>query len=105
MLGSPLLVASAVARVEVARAVKRAGDAPMLRRQARKVLARLHLFSVTDEVLDHAARLEPPALRALDAIHLATALSIDELTAFVTYDDRQAAAAAAAGLEVQAPGG
>lgn len=44
------------------------------------------------------------ALRALDAIHLATALSIDDDFDFVTYDDRLAAAARAQGLTVVQPG-
>ena len=43
-----------------------------------------------------------PSLRALDAIHVASALRLaPELEAFVTYDSRQAAAAEAAGLRVR----
>jgi hypothetical protein len=43
-------------------------------------------------------------VRTLDAIHLATALELgDELTAFVCYDDRLSAAAAALGLPVVTP--
>jgi predicted nucleic acid-binding protein len=45
-----------------------------------------------------------PRLRSLDALHLATALSVrDELGAFFTYDRRMAAAAANRGLNVAAP--
>lgn len=44
-------------------------------------------------------------LRALDAIHVASALRLGpEVEAFVTYDLRQATAASAAGLRVDAPG-
>ena len=44
-------------------------------------------------------------VRSLDAIHLATALAIgDDQLEFVTYDDRQADAARAAGLKVVQPG-
>lgn len=51
-----------------------------------------------------ASTLSPPGLRTLDAIHLATALAlIDEIEAFVTYDDRLADAARAAGLPVVRP--
>ena len=48
----------------------------------------------------------PPAVRSLDAIHLATALRLHDqgrLTSFVTYDKRLADAASAAGLTVEAP--
>ena len=46
------------------------------------------------------------ARRSLDAIHLATAAAIfgKSLTAFVTYDDRLATVAAAAGLPTTSPG-
>ena len=44
------------------------------------------------------------ALRALDAIHVASALRVGgEIAGFVTYDDRQAAAARSAGLTVVSP--
>jgi len=47
----------------------------------------------------------PPAtLRTLDAIHLATALTLGgDLAAFVTYDDRLADAARTLGLPVVRP--
>ncbi len=42
--------------------------------------------------------------RALDAIHIASALTLgEELEAVVTYDARMAEAARAAGLRVEAP--
>lgn len=51
-----------------------------------------------------AAAVDPATLRSLDAIHLATALSLGaELDAFVTYDARLADAARAAGITVVAP--
>jgi len=43
-------------------------------------------------------------LKTLDAIHLATALSLPELDKIVVCDRRLAAAAAAHGLRVYAPG-
>ena len=51
------------------------------------------------------ARTVPPAAAcSLDAIHLAAAWPIrGQLTAFVTYDNRLAAAAAGAGLGVEMP--
>jgi len=44
------------------------------------------------------------ALRALDAIHVVSAVDLDSIEGFVTYDDRQAAAARLAGLRTMAPG-
>jgi len=47
-----------------------------------------------------------PALRALDAIHVVAGASlVDAIDAFVSYDERQAAAARLAGLRTVAPGG
>jgi predicted nucleic acid-binding protein len=48
--------------------------------------------------------LEPRTLRSLDAIHLASALSLGaDLGSIVTYDSNMATAAAGYGLEVLAP--
>jgi hypothetical protein len=56
-------------------------------------------------VLDEASSLEPTGLRSLDALHLATALSIrDELGALVCYDERLGEAAADRGFKVVRPG-
>lgn len=55
-------------------------------------------------VAESAAAIGPPALRSLDAIHLASALAlVDDLESFVTYDARLAGAARVAGLTVAAP--
>ena len=43
-------------------------------------------------------------LRALDAIHVAAAIGLSPLDAFVSYDDRQAAVARLAGIGTVAPG-
>ena len=53
-----------------------------------------------------AADLEPPTLRPIDALHLATALTLRLPEGFVTYDHRLADADAAqsAGLAVFSPG-
>lgn len=51
-----------------------------------------------------ASLLEPRLLRSLDAVHLASAISLgDELEVFITYDLRLADAARGAGLTVLAP--
>jgi predicted nucleic acid-binding protein len=55
-------------------------------------------------VLRQAAALEPAELRTLDALHLASAMSLgDDLDVLVAYDARLATAAADAGIEVVAP--
>lgn len=62
------------------------------------------LVPLDDKVLLAAAALEPATLRSLDAIHLATALSLGgDLGAMYVYDARLAAAARAAGIRVEAP--
>lgn len=71
------------------------------------VLARLNRFEIDPLIRQVAAAYRDPALRSLDAIHLATAQKASAgtaLTAFVTYDRRLAAAARAIGLAVAAPG-
>jgi predicted nucleic acid-binding protein len=97
-------VTSDLARAELLRAVRaaRAGDRALA--QARRVLSRVSSMPLSREVLDGAGMLEPVALRSLDAIHLASALTLaDQLEVIVTYDDRLATAAAAAGAAVAAP--
>jgi len=100
---SPLTVtASDLVRVEVIRAVARADSAGVPR--ARTLLAGVDLVPVSRDVLEVAADLGPPSLRTLDALHLATALSLGSaLDAFVVYDERLARAATDAGLPVVTP--
>jgi predicted nucleic acid-binding protein len=96
------LVSSALARTEVLRALLQAGDEAVAR--GRSVLERLDLVRVNDRILNAAGALRPPALRSLDAIHLATASELgDELGALVTYDDRMADAARQAGYRIVRP--
>ena len=100
------LLTSRLATVEVQRALKRRGpESEALGAQAmRDVLELLELVELDEGVATQAATLAPPTLRSLDAIHLASALAIgEELTEFITYDARLAAAARGAGLEVRAP--
>lgn len=68
------------------------------------LLDRLMLIRLEATVLDAAGRMQPPALRSLDAIHVQSALVLgDQLEARVTYDARMAGAARGAGLRVMAP--
>lgn len=90
-------------RTELMRTARR--SAPELALRAKQVLDAVTLTQVTTAVFEQAARLSPTTLRSLDAIHLAAALDLDDdLDGLVTYDSRLARAAAAAGVEVVAPG-
>jgi hypothetical protein len=96
------LVSSALARVEVSRAVLPLGEEAL--RRAREVLARIDLVRINNRVLVKAGVLEPAELRSLDAIHLATAALLeDTLARFVCYDDRMSQAAQSLGWTVEAP--
>lgn len=95
------MMSSIVVSVETALAARRAeGDAGA--RRARELMTSLALVGLQPSIVATASSLT--GLRALDAIHLATVLSIrDDLDGFVTYDRRLAAAAATEGLVVLAP--
>jgi len=100
----PLRVSSVLALTELPRALGRAGFGAAARRRAREVLARVALVDVDRRILVTAAALEPRALRTLDAIHLATALTVrEDLEAIVTYDRRLRAAAERVHIDVVAP--
>jgi len=97
---------SRLAAVEVPRALARRGAESVA--AAGGALAEtfegLLMVELDNTITLRAAGIEPAQLRSLDAIHLASALSMgDELEAVVTYDRRLADAARAAGLTVVAP--
>jgi uncharacterized protein len=96
-------VTSALARVEVVRAVS--GGGPEAVAHARRLLARVNQINLDRQLLDEAATLAPGTiLRSLDAIHLASARAIgSELRTVVTYDERMHVAAAGLGMAVDAP--
>lgn len=101
----PDRASSALARVEVLRAVRRAGGTRVELGRASEVLARIAMISVDDDVLTRASELEPGELRSLDAIHLATALSLGkQLGALATYDRRMSAFAKRLRLRALSPG-
>ncbi|HEY5247558.1 MAG TPA: type II toxin-antitoxin system VapC family toxin [Dermatophilaceae bacterium] len=92
------LVSSELARVEVVRAARRL-DAKVVP-AARALMSQLDLIPLHTGLLDEAADVGELLSRSLDAIQLASALSIrDDLTAFVAYDNRLIAAAETAGIE------
>lgn len=98
----PERVSSVIAAVEVWRAARRVG--PSAARRADEVVTRLGLIDLDDDVIQRASKLAPPDLRTLDAIHLATALSLgDDLGAVCAYDARLTSVAEELGLEMLAP--
>jgi predicted nucleic acid-binding protein len=93
---------SELARTEVVRAVRRAQPSALAR--AFTALERLVLIELSETILDAAGLLEPPTLRTLDALHLATARGLSaQLGALVTYDERMAVAGTALGLPIETP--
>lgn len=96
-------VSSVLAEVEVHRAIRR--SAPKALGRVAPVLATVYRLDITSAIRSAAAAFTDPALRSLDAIHLATALRLGaELDAFVSYDKRLLACAAATNLPVASPG-
>jgi uncharacterized protein len=93
---------SAILEVEAGLGVR--GRQPASADAVRTLLGGVRLVDMDADIRAAAARLPDPGLRALDAIHLATALSLGERCgAFFAYDDRLVAAARAHGLTVTVP--
>lgn len=100
----PERVSSILARIEVGRALRRVAAPQALARRAERVLSRVALIHLVAPIARLAARTGPAELRSLDAIHLASALSVgDDLEVLVSYGCRLAAAAEEAGLRIAAP--
>jgi predicted nucleic acid-binding protein len=96
------VVTSDLARTELLRAVRR--GAPGRAAAARVVLRALGTVAVSTDICERAGLVEPTSVRSLDAIHLATALTLgDDLETFVCYDTRLLEAAALNGLPTASP--
>lgn len=96
------LITSAIARTEVLRALLPGGEDAVAAGQ--RILSRVDLVRVNDQVLGGAGLLLPMELRSLDAIHLATAARLGrDLGEIVTYDHRMAVAAQQLGHKVSSP--
>jgi len=94
------VVTSGVGLIETRRAAARHGGADEM---LAAVAEALGVIELDEPIATTAAQLQPPALRTLDSIHIASALALYHVDAFVTYDDRLAASAQAAGLPVVSP--
>jgi predicted nucleic acid-binding protein len=98
----PAVVSSALAWTEVMRAIARIGGDTA---RAEAVLRGVALIPIDDGIIRAAVAVQPSTLRTLDAIHMATALSLGrELSQLVTYDERLARAGNEAGVAAVAPG-
>lgn len=104
------LVSCELVLTEIPRAIRRAAaqdprlNLDVLKGRAGDLIDTLGLLPLDRALLLAAGALSEPALRALDAIHVAAAADLAPLEGFVSYDERQAAAARLAGLRTFSPG-
>ena len=96
------LVTNSVGVVELRRMAARISQESLS--NAVLLLARIDVLGLTPDALRLAADIPPPAVHTVDALHIASAALLTDLLCVVTYDQRMAAAAAAYGLPVAAPG-
>ena len=94
-------ISSVLAEIESSRALAR--HVPQAVPRLHLVLDLIDLVELDAGIRILAQTVRPAAVRSLDAIHLATALRVQPLTSFVTYDKRLADAAQTVGLMVDAP--
>jgi predicted nucleic acid-binding protein len=96
------LLSSALLIVEGRRAARRYGE--LADRRARAALTAITLLPLDEPILQAAADLDPAELRSLDALHLATVVSLGEdLERLYCYDTRLTDAARSLGIEVSQP--
>jgi predicted nucleic acid-binding protein len=95
-------ISSDLSTVELLRTCRRVNEAAV--GNANLLLGGMDLLPVDRAIIERASSLVPTELRSLDAIHLASALSVKaHLTALVAYDSRLCAASLDAGIEVVSP--
>lgn len=100
--GWPLRVSAALLWTEALRAAQRQPAARV--EQARRLLQRLPMIEVDRTLFRQAGLLGPSTMRSLDAIHIATAMSLGpDLGVMITYDERMVDAAGLFGLPVALP--
>jgi predicted nucleic acid-binding protein len=101
----PDWLSSALAAIECRRTLRRIHAPATVIDRAGCVLEMTTLLRLDETVLRLAEHVGSTMLRSLDAIHLASALSLGDVPeAFITYDDRLAAAARKLKLHVLQPG-
>jgi uncharacterized protein len=99
----PVQAASELIRVEAICTARRLGGQDVLQ-CASDALERINLIPISPEIIELATAAHTPPLRAMDAIHLATALTMrEDLGAVFVYDNDLHAAAQAHNLNPLAP--
>jgi predicted nucleic acid-binding protein len=104
------LVSSDLVLTEIPRAIRRASshdpelDLDVLLDRAGELIDAIGLAPLDRALLLAGGALSEPSIRALDAIHVVAAVDLAPLDGFVSYDERQAAAARLAGLRTVSPG-
>jgi uncharacterized protein len=97
----PERASSLLTLVEARRALARDRPPEEFEPVLAQVTEPIDLIPISRAIVESASRLQPRLLRSLDAIHLASALSLGaDLDALVTYDRRLAEAARGMGLRV-----
>jgi uncharacterized protein len=95
-------VSSDLSTIELLRTCQRIDGS--LVEDARRLLDGVDLVPIDHAIVERASTLAPREVRSLEAIHLASALSlIKDITDFVAYDARLCSAAEQAGLPVVSP--
>lgn len=96
------LVSSLLLHTEALRVAHRLTTDAVAR--TRSLLDGVILLPITPDTCERAAALSPSSMRSLDAIHLATALTVvQEISGVLTYDERLAESCSAHGITVMAP--
>jgi predicted nucleic acid-binding protein len=99
----PVQVASELIRVEAVCTARRLGGEDVLQR-AKATLERINLIPISPGIIELATYAHTPPLRGMDAIHLATALTMrEDLGTMFVYDSDLHAAAQAHHLNPIAP--
>jgi predicted nucleic acid-binding protein len=96
------LVSSVLLSVEGRRAARRYGKLASIR--AHTALTTITLLALDHPIIELAGDIEAVDLRSLDALHLATILSLgDDVERMYCYDSRLSGAARSLGIEVSRP--
>lgn len=93
------LVTSALAEVEMGRALARRKAPASVKAAAVLLLAGCETVEVNAQIRMVAIGIQPANVRSLDAVHIATA-AVSEIASFATFDARQAVAAEEAGMTI-----
>lgn len=96
------LVSSVLLSVEGRRAARRYGT--LAAGRARAALVTITLLPIDQPIIEAAGKLKPAELRSLDALHLATIISLrEDVERTYCYDTRLTHAARTLGIEVSEP--